>query len=419
MNSESFLNPQESQIKTSWVDYAQLVLSVFILLSSIGNGILIAGLTVFQLLEAYNSGGTATGMTIAPIIVYGLPNLVFGVIAALSIVTVSYKLAKKEVPAFFRAKRNYWLWLFPVLFVMVLVGGAFLARVDQLFAHISLALMLLPLILLPVLWFLRQGSGRGLGENPNLNLGLTLFTYSFSTPVILIFEMMSIILVLLGLLVILFISPELKSLLTQMMQAITLGGMDKLNQVIAPLLQSPWVIGIVVLIFSVFAPLFEELFKTLGVWFLCKRTISPREGYIAGLFCGASFALFEGLLNSSQGLISPDTTSWLTISLGRLGGTVFHMLSSGLIAWALAKTWQDKKHLRAILVYLGSMLVHGLWNAMALLPALFSTNMETPLWGNILMAVFTIALLLAFLVISIKITRGEDGLPLPLEKSEV
>ena len=142
---------------------------------------------------------------------------------------------------------------------------------------------------------------------------------------------------------------------------------------LTPLLSDPGLYLIILLIFCLFIPLIEELFKPLGVWFLAGKQPTPAQGFTAGLFCGAAFGMFE-----SFSMISITSGSaWLYTAVARIGTGLLHTLTAGISGWALATTWRDRKYLRMTLVYTGVVLLHGCWNLFALLLGL--SGMAVPI----------------------------------------
>ena len=84
---------------------------------------------------------------------------------------------------------------------------------------------------------------------------------------------------------------------------------------------------------------------------------------------GAGFALVEGLLYSLQIVTLPDAASWAVAIIGRTGGSLLHTFCGGLIGWAFAKTWSDRKVWRVVGMFVIVILIHGLWNGLALIPS--------------------------------------------------
>ena len=107
-------------------------------------------------------------------------------------------------------------------------------------------------------------------------------------------------------------------------------------------------------------PLIEEAIKPIGVWLLGKRA-TPAQGFAAGLLSGAGYALFENLGLSSQ---SPD---WAFAVAARAGTSMLHIITAGLVGWALVLAWRNGRYGRLVLTYLLSIAIHGLWNGLTLL----------------------------------------------------
>lgn len=107
---------------------------------------------------------------------------------------------------------------------------------------------------------------------------------------------------------------------------------------------------------GVFIPLVEEFFKPLGVWMLSRKGISPQEGLFSGMLSGGMFALMESVLSRAQG------DSWLVTLSGRAGTSLMHIATAGLVGYALARAWQERRYLHLGASYLLAVLLHGAWN---------------------------------------------------------
>jgi len=162
------------------------------------------------------------------------------------------------------------------------------------------------------------------------------------------------------------INPQLESefmfIVNQL--SLSMGDLDRTSQLLEPYILQPSVIFWGFAIFSGIIPLIEEIIKPIALWSLAGRNISPEEGFVGGLLCGAGFALMENLLYLR---IVVSAEEWLIMSIGRTGTVALHMLASGLVGWGLVKTWREGKWLPLIMTTVGSFLLHGIWNAMALL----------------------------------------------------
>lgn len=129
---------------------------------------------------------------------------------------------------------------------------------------------------------------------------------------------------------------------------------------LSSLAQSPVIIGLALLILAVVVPLIEEAAKTLGVGLMSYRRPTMAQAFLWGLAGGAGFALVEGLLNTLMGL-----EGWLLAMLSRIGATVLHCFVGGLMGLAWYYLLAERRWLRALGLYVASVSLHGLWNALA------------------------------------------------------
>jgi hypothetical protein len=121
----------------------------------------------------------------------------------------------------------------------------------------------------------------------------------------------------------------------------------------------------------------EEILKPLGVWFLAGQKLTPTQGFVFGILSGAGFGLFENLGNTSSG-----GAAWAILASTRISTLLLHCFTAGLVGWALASAWSQRRYLRLGISYILAVLVHGLWNGMAVLSAAASvqdlTNVTIP-----------------------------------------
>jgi hypothetical protein len=134
-------------------------------------------------------------------------------------------------------------------------------------------------------------------------------------------------------------------------------------QLLQPILNSPWVIFGVIVFAAVIVPLIEEAVKPAGLWLLSGKRLSPAAGFVAGLLSGAGYAVIESLLLTSSG------QEWIFLVFARIGTGAVHILTSGLVGWALVLAWNQGSYLRLGAVYLLAVLIHGTWNGMTMVIA--------------------------------------------------
>jgi hypothetical protein len=167
---------------------------------------------------------------------------------------------------------------------------------------------------------------------------------------------------------------------------------EQILSIVGPYLTSPSAIIVMLMVVSVAIPIIEELVKPVGVWMLKKRPPTPQEGFALGVLSGAGFALLE----SSVALAS-NNSGWGVAFLARIGGGIMHMLNTGLMGWAIASFWRERKFLRLAGMYGLVIFTHGLWNALTVmivvggLRVMFAAN-GTDTLGAVLTLVSTLGL---------------------------
>jgi len=175
-----------------------------------------------------------------------------------------------------------------------------------------------------------------------------------------ILELAVYLLLLLGGGIVLALKPDWQTtftrLTTQLEQASTT---DQILSLVSPYLMNPVVIILLLLVVAVVIPLVEELVKPVGVWLLRKRPPTPQEGFALGVISGAGFALLESLLAAAS-----NDGVWGLAFVARVGGGVMHILNTGLMGWAIASCWQERRFGRLARTYGLVVFLHGLWNAL-------------------------------------------------------
>lgn len=290
------------------------------------------------------AGTSLSGFLLLPSIGYALARL-------------SGRSAKKALPIpRVLAPRNLILVL-----PLVLLLGQWVSGNDDL-AWLLLPVLHILAVGLPVLWLIYLGQrylpigslqrrwgvfGSGMVLAPALIMGAELavvFTF-----------------VLIGMFVIAS-RPDLASEITWLVQRLDMvqTSPEAVRRILEPYLVNPTVIFMVVALGVVFVPLIEELIKPIGVWLLLRYSLSPAEGFVAGVLSGAGFALFESLALASS------VDGWAALVIARIGTGVIHIFTTGLVGWALALAWGKGSYVRLGATYLVAVLVHALWNGLTL-----------------------------------------------------
>lgn len=409
------VGPQAQQMnrnaKTDWMSILQLVFSILVFFTFLGAAVLTAAagsaLTGIAGLEGLNPGSQSiTACAFAALALLNLP----------SAVTSMRRLtgARQHAPA--RAGSSQRKPALPGWLPLLLFGGA-LAGMYYLPESLPRRELLVGLLavlgaVLPAVWLLRVGSGSLWGSFANRHAGLLSFSIGFTTYFILVLEMAVIFLLGAGVGLVAAANPSLMTRLAELWRVYLTSGADPeaLRASLMEFARSPLVLALTFGLVALALPMLEEGFKTLGVWLLSDRKISPAEGYAAGLFCGAGFALVEAFLNSAQ-MAGGNSAEWLAFLLLRFGGTLLHCFNGGLMGWALAKSWQDKRRGRTLGVFLLALLAHALWNAAALADLFFDAQSGSGMTAYLPMILLGAVLLGCFLMFSRRVHRSGSGIP--------
>jgi len=269
-----------------------------------------------------------------------------------------------SVPSFNGLQISSYLML---LWLVVLAAGAVLSRYEQVSWLLLPPLQILA-IGLPIWWLIELGR-RGLaGGGPLRKWGLLSLGMAIGPTVSFIAEIFLLILIFILVLIWILAQPGMADQLTRIVERLANAGKDLevLGRILRPVLEQPAVIVSVMLVTSGMIPLLEELIKPLPLWGLADHKLSPAEGFTAGLICGGAFALLEGLGN----LANPAGSQWLVLVIGRAGTSTLHIVTTGLMGWAMASAWQNGRFWRLGATYLLAVGIHGLWNVFGLLAGL-------------------------------------------------
>lgn len=258
-------------------------------------------------------------------------------------------------------------------------------------------------VLLVVFW-LYTIAGRGLEKGScQRKWGLLSSGMLGGTFLSIVFELAGGILLLIGFVVLVIMIPGLQDEVNKLATRISTVGsdIDALMRILTPYFTKPAVITTMLFSFSVAVPLEEEALKPIGMWFLSRKGLSPAQGFMAGVISGAGFGLVESMFNTAS--LLGDT--WLTVTAMRFGTTLMHMLASGIVGWGLACAWTQRKFLRLAGAYLVAVLMHGIWNGLAIFlsismiaprqtPEIIAGLGKTALWGLGALTLLAFALLL-------------------------
>lgn len=225
---------------------------------------------------------------------------------------------------------------------------------------------------LPVFWVLYLGVRDLPLGSPQRRWGVFDSGLVLGPVAVLVFEALALAAFAVGGLIWIAGQPELVAELTDLAEWLTLiqPTPDLLLDRLGPYLAQSGIFYAVLAFGALVVPLVEEAFKPVGVWLLAGRNLSQAEGFAAGVLSGAGFALFESLS------ITIGVEDWVMLVVVRIGTAFIHILTAGLMGWALSLAWTENRYLRLGFTYLGVVLLHGLWNGLTLLDAFTSLAQE-------------------------------------------
>ena len=127
---------------------------------------------------------------------------------------------------------------------------------------------------------------------------------------------------------------------------------------------------------------------------------SPARAFFLGLASGAGFALAENLLN---GAVIGEL--WGPGIISRLGATIMHCATGGLMGWGWGQLWTQRRPARLGLAFLGSVGLHGLWNGLAVgaaVSGLFTSSQldDMVVTGTALLVILALVAVLGFLALA-------------------
>ena len=248
------------------------------------------------------------------------------------------------------------------VWAVALIAGAWAA--EQPYAWLALPPLQVLVVVLPLWWLVevgRRGIRAGSQQRTWSLLGVSL---AVTVPLTLILEI-----VIFGILIILLSAwllgqPDTARQLRELVQQLQIYGPDPqiLERALQPLQNQAWLRGGVLISLAGIVPLFEELLKPLALWGMARWRLRPAEGFVAGLTCGAGFALLETL----TALTSSPAEAWQMLAVQRVGTGLLHIVTTGLVGWGLATAWSRQRYLALAFAFLSAVGLHAAWNTAGL-----------------------------------------------------
>ncbi len=368
---------QQLRSPFNWSSLIQLILSSFTVLFLLGAAVLVALTSVAQ----YFGQGSGNLDPTQPLMVAA--SLALGGVLVVPSAWYAWKRlafpAWKPVP---KPERRGFVLIFSLMVLILVVGSLLLGNWISLNSHLTW-LFLPPLNLiasgLPALWFVYIGTRGLITDSPERRWGVFASGLVLGPLVILILELLVLIgMVILSLLWAVF-NPSFATQLNDLVIRIQVAAPnpDAILRILLPFVLQPGILFVGFAFISLIVPLIEEALKPIGVWMLAGQKLTQAHGFAYGVLSGAGFGLFENLGNTSGA-----GEAWALLASARISTLLLHSLTAGLVGWALASAWSQKRYLRLGVTYAFAVLVHGLWNGMAVLSSVTSleglTNISIP-----------------------------------------
>jgi RsiW-degrading membrane proteinase PrsW (M82 family) len=365
---------QATKPSTSWLSLLQLVFSALAASFLLGAAALIA---LNDFTQGFIQGSIGADRTQTYMIA---ASLAFAGLIVLPSAWYSWKrIAYPEAEATPRPEPRHFGLVLTVVLLMLVAGalllGARVSRDEQVSWYLLPPLNILATGL-PALWLAYVGTRGLIPGAPSRRWGVFASGLVLGPVVILLIEL--IMLLGLGILVILWVmlDPDLSSQLNSLLFRLQHTGADSqsLLDTLLPFLLNPGILLMVFAFVSLIVPMVEEALKPVGVWFLARQKLTPAQGFGYGVLSGLGFGLFENLGNTTTG-----GEAWVLLASSRISTLLLHGLTAGLVGWALASAWRNRKYFYLVITYILAVLLHGLWNGMAVLSIFSGLQGETSL----------------------------------------
>lgn len=277
-------------------------------------------------------------------------------------------------PLPFHFSQNIFGWIILALPVVLLIGN-WLANQSG-FGWVFLPIFHVLALGIPIIWVVYLATRRLPSSSQQRRWGLFSVGMSLTPGLILLLELLMMLFFIIIAAVWLSSDPKLFEEMSQLTQKFDNRNInpEEIYRDILPFISRPGVFFFTIAFTSVMVPLIEEAIKPLGVWLLMNRKLSPSEGFIAGLLCGAGYGWLENIA------LTYSTQEWASTVTGRMGTSLIHMATTSLTGWALVCAWNHRKYFQLGVTYLLAVLIHGLWNGLAVSYAFASLlNKNAPL----------------------------------------
>jgi hypothetical protein len=347
-------------LKASPNHLPSLLSSILFLLA----GLFLFGIALFMGFTALLSVFTGTGIPAQQTIflaAFGFEAVVLFVAAFFVLQKYRQKPAADQELSFSLPARQI-VALIAIALACILVG--YLITGSNAVDWLVLPLLTVPAIVLPLTVMLALGT-RGLPFGARWQtwtvLGLAM---SLAPFLLFVLEIVLGLILLVGAVAYIMTQPGLVHQLQAIGERIMILGpqSEETVRLLSPYLTKPIVVGGLLFYIALLVPAIEEIFKPIGVWLFAGKLDSPAQGFSLGALSGAGYALIE-----TVGISGQQSGDWASLLFARIGTGLLHITTSALVGAAIVYAWRERRYARLLGTYLLAVLLHGSWNALAML----------------------------------------------------
>jgi RsiW-degrading membrane proteinase PrsW (M82 family) len=132
------------------------------------------------------------------------------------------------------------------------------------------------------------------------------------------------------------------------------------SELLLQILRNPTFIMTAFVAIAIVAPMIEEALKPIGLRLMRGAIRRPIDGLLLGMVAGLGFGIVESTLYLG------DLSGWLLSGWLRLSTLVLHGIATSIVGLAYARSRQSGRRRDLLLGYVRAVLLHGVWNTVAL-----------------------------------------------------
>jgi len=366
-----------------WPSFLMVILTGLSLFGFFGGAAVMAFSGLISLFDSYSSSiGTATVFSYAlsgvVISLMLLPPLIFNIQRFAGKRNMTSQLLEGRL-------EKFPVWGLILVYLGFVGAGTLLLPVEAV-SWLVMPVFNVGALGLPVLIIMRLGAKNLQGGTLHTKWSVFSAGMVFSPAIIFLIEVFSFFI---GIILIALLAsslfPQIQDFISDLLPLFESAAIDpvQLDILVGKLLGNPAVIALMLFFLSVFVPVVEELLKPAAIWLLSGRQLGLQDGWVLGLLSGAGFALVENLGNVAIG------EGWGYVALARFGATALHMFNTGIIGYTFVLSKQEKRYWRLVLVILGTFVIHGVWNALAIFASIRSIGGDES-WPPIIVALLAL-----------------------------